>query len=109
MDGKASTLIHLCKEGLSVSNLKISTIRRFCRLSFACILPYREGHDIVMAEKWKSHRKYNQNMDQKLFDLYFPEPDLIHDADLETDEDDENQHPTLCVCKTNSLVLELKF
>jgi hypothetical protein len=29
-------------------------------------------------------------MDQKLYDLYFPEPDLIHDADLETDEDDEN-------------------
>ena len=45
-------------------------------------------------EKWlkqrKAHRRYNENMDKKLYDLYFPEPDLIYEVDVEPDEDDEN-------------------
>jgi hypothetical protein len=76
-DGSLKTLERLLNEGLSVINLPLSLIRKYCRLQQAYLLAYKNNHDIVSAESWikkrRSHRACVPAMDDDLDKLYFPQ------------------------------------
>ena len=76
-DGKLSTLRRLLEEGLNPPNLSLALIRKFCRLQEAYLLAYKNGDDIVKAEKWiktrRCHRSHLPMMDDALDLLYFPQ------------------------------------
>lgn len=80
-DGKLSTLIRLMREGLDPNiNLPLSMIRRFIRLSFAYLIAYDKGLDVLQTEAWlrkqRKHRSYDEKIDDVLNALYFPKDNL---------------------------------
>jgi hypothetical protein len=85
VDGTMVTLAKLMREGLSypdddgiamTNNLSLAIVRKYVRLTWAYILAYNEGHDLLSADEWlkqrRSHRGYAPTMDDKLEALYFP-------------------------------------
>jgi hypothetical protein len=63
-------------EGLSVANLPLATIRRYCRVVNAYYVAYLRGDDIVTAQSWlkrhRTHRNFAPAMDVQLDQIYFP-------------------------------------
>lgn len=58
-DGTVATLKRLMQEGISEAILPLSMIRMYIRLSFAYLLAYMKGLDIVGADSWiKQHRSH---------------------------------------------------
>ena len=75
-DGTIATLRKNMDKGLSPAILPISLIRKYFRLTWAYLIAYENGLDMIEAEKltktYRSHRAYNPTLDEKLDALYKP-------------------------------------
>lgn len=83
-DGKLSTLIRLMKEGLAEGIMPLTMIRRFIRLSYAYLIGYERGLDVLQTQTWlkkqRKHRSYSEKIDAALSALYFPKPASVQPA-----------------------------
>ena len=68
-DNKFDTMVHNITAAMGTQNLPLAMIRRFARTSFAYLIAYRNGKDIITAHEWIEHRadrSHSERMDASI-------------------------------------------